>query len=158
MQAGTRRSGSTIGRAGALLAACCALACAGTGGMRGMQEDRAYQLGLASVERIDVKVMRRPVTVHVNVYGTLPDTCTEIEGTEQQRLGSSFDVTLATRRDSHSNCVSTPRPFEKRILLDVAFLPSGLYSVDVNGVQGSFQILEDLDLRRGPYPYPATSY
>ena len=147
MQAGTKRGRSAIGLAGALLAACCALACAGT---RGMKEDRAYQLGLARVERIDVKVMRRPVTVHVNVYGTLPDSCTEIEGTEQQRLGSSFDVTLATRRESRSGCVATPRPFERRISLDASNLPSGLYSVDVNGVKGDFQVLEDLDVRKPP--------
>jgi inhibitor of cysteine peptidase len=121
-----------------------------------MEQDRAYQLGLARVDRIDVKVLRRPVTVHVNVYGTLPDTCTEIEGMEQTRFGSGFDVTVATRRDTHADCISTPRPFEKRILLQVTNLPSGVYSVDVNGVQGTFQILEDLDLRRGPYPYPTT--
>jgi inhibitor of cysteine peptidase len=133
----------------AALAACFLAGCAGKSAM---EQDRAYQLGLARVERIDVKVMRRPVTVHVNVYGTLPDSCTEIEGTEQQRLGSGFDVTLATRRESRSGCVATPRPFEKRILLDVAFLPSGAYSVNVNGVQGSFQILEDLDLRRDGNP------
>ena len=108
-------------RLAAALATLIAVGCAGT---RGMEEDRAYQLGLASVERIDVKVMRRPVTVHLNVYGTLPDTCTEIEGSEQQRLGSGFDVTLATRRESRSGCVSTPRPFEKRILLEAWNMPA----------------------------------
>jgi hypothetical protein len=147
MQVGNGRGGSAIRLAGAALAACCALACAGN---RGMKEDRAYQLGLARVERIDVKVMRRPVSVHLNVYGTLPDSCTEIEGSEQQRLGSSFDVTLATRRESRSGCVATPRPFEKRILLDASFLPGGAYSVNVNGVLGSFQILEDLDVTKPP--------
>ena len=141
------RTGLAVALA-ALLAACA--------GKSPMEQDRAYQLGLARVDRIDVKVMRRPVTVHVNVYGTLPDTCTEIEGTEQNRFGSGFDVTVAIRRDTHADCISTPRPFERRILLQVTNLPSGVYSVNVNGVQGTFQILEDLDLRRGPYPYPST--
>jgi hypothetical protein len=148
MQAGTRRGGIEVGLAAALLAACAALACAGT---RGMKEDRAYQLGLARVERIDVKVMRRPVSVHLNVYGTLPDSCTQIGGSEQQRLGSSFDVTLATRRESRSGCVAASRPFEKRILLiDASNLTSGVYSVNVNGVKGDFQILEDLDVSKPP--------
>jgi inhibitor of cysteine peptidase len=140
-------------RLAAALAACFLAGCAGKSPM---EQDRAYQLALARVDRIDVKVLRRPITVHVDVYGTLPDTCTEIEGTEQTRFGSGFDVTVATRRDTHAECISTPRPFEKRILLQVTNLPSGVYSVDVNGVQGTFQILEDLDVRRGPYPYPTT--
>jgi inhibitor of cysteine peptidase len=151
-----RRKQRGLGRAGlaaVAIAASIAVACAG---MRGMEADRAYQLGLAQVERIDVRVMQRPIAVHVDVYGMLPDTCTKIEGSDQQRFGSGFDVTLATRRESREGCVEKPRPFEKRIMLQVANLPSGLYSVTVNGVQGSFQIVEDLDVRRGPYPYPST--
>jgi hypothetical protein len=138
-----------VGRTG-LVAALATSLLAGCAGKSAMEQDRAYQLGLARVERIDIKVMRRPVSVHVNVYGTLPDTCTEIEGTEQQRLGSGFDVTLATRRESRSGCVATPRPFERRISLDASNLSSGLYSVDVNGVKGDFQVLEDLDVRKPP--------
>jgi hypothetical protein len=154
MQSGKAAALERAGKlAVAIAAALIAAACAGKSAT---EVDRAYQLGLAQVDRIDVKVMRRPVTVHVDVYGTLPDTCTEIEGSEQQRLGSGFDVTLATRRASRSGCVATPRPFEKRILLHVANLPTGLYSVNVNGVFESFQIMEDLDVRRGPYPYPST--
>ena len=121
MQAGRKRSMRRAGLAAALATAI-AVGCAGT---RAMEEDRAYQLGLARVDRLDVKVMRRPVTVHLNVYGTLPDSCTEIEGSEQQRLGSSFDVTIATRRESRSGCVAASRPFEKRILLEVTNLTDG---------------------------------
>ena len=83
------------------------------------------------------------------MYGQLPDTCTELDRSRQERLGSGIDVTLTTRRESGPSCAAEPRPFERRILLDVAGLPPGLYFVSVNGVQGSFQIFEDLDPRDG---------
>ena len=124
------------------------VACAGT---RGIEADRPYQLGLASVDRIEVRVLaHRPPSVHVNVYGQLPDTCTKIEGSQQQRFGSGIDVTLTTRRESRADCVEERRPFDRRILLDVSGLGAGLYSVSVNGEQGSFQILENLDVRDPP--------
>jgi len=125
-----------------------ALACFGT---RGLEADRAYQQGLAAVDRIDVRVFsKRPVSASVSVFGQLPDTCTEIDRSHQERLGSGIDVTLTTRRESRSGCVAEPRHFERRILLDVVGLPAGLYFVSVNGVKGSFQIFEDLDVREPP--------
>jgi len=132
-------------RVGPAIAIAFAIACAG---MRALEADRAYQLGLARVDRIDVGALReRPVSVHVDVYGQLPDTCTELDRSRQERFGSGIDVTLTTRSESRPSCAAEPRPFERRILLDVAGLPPGLYFVSVNGVQGSFQIFENLDAR-----------
>ena len=128
-------------RVGPVIAITFAIACAGT---RALEADRAYQAELAAVERIDVKVFaERPVSVHVSVYGQLPDTCTELDRSRQERFGSGIDVTLTTRRESGPSCVAEPRPFHRQILLDVAGLPAGLYSVSVNGVRRSFQIFED---------------
>jgi inhibitor of cysteine peptidase len=116
----------------------------GCAGRSALEEDRAYQAGLASVERIEVTVFQeRPVSVHVSVYGQLPDSCTELDRSQQQRLGSGIDVTLTTRRESRTDCAAEPRPFERRILLDVVGLAPGLYSVEVNGVRESFQIFRD---------------
>jgi inhibitor of cysteine peptidase len=116
----------------------------GCAGGRALEADRAYQAGLAPVERIDVQVFpERPVSVHVSVYGQLPDSCTELDRSRQQRLGSSIEVTLTTRRESVPDCSAEPRPYQRRILLDVVGLPAGLYFVDVNGVRESFQIFQD---------------
>jgi len=129
-----------------------AVAC---GGMRALEADRAYQVGLAAVERVEVHVFsQRPPSAHVSVYGQLPDICTKLDRSRQDRLGSSIDVTLTTRHDSGPDCAAEPRPFEQRILLDVVGLPAGLYVVTVNGVQASFQILEDLGSRGVPHPFP----
>ena len=85
-------------RVGPAIAIAFAIACAGT---RAPEVDRAYQAGLAPVERIDVQVFsERPVSVHVRVYGQLPDTCTALDRSRQERLGSGIDVTLTTRRES----------------------------------------------------------
>jgi inhibitor of cysteine peptidase len=139
--------------AGLSIAIAFAVACAGS---RALEADRAYQLGLASVERIDVSVMmKRPASVHVNAFGTLPDSCTEIERSQQERFGSQINVMLSTRRESRAGCVAEARPFERRILLDVVGLPAGVYSVTVNGVQGSFHITKDLDAWR---PWEKWSY
>jgi len=139
--------------AGLTIAIAFAVACAGS---RALEADRAYQLGLASVERIDVSVMmKRPASVHVNAFGTLPDSCTEIERSQQERFGSQINVMLSTRRESRAGCVAEARPFERRILLDVVGLPAGVYSVTVNGVQGSFHITKDLDAWR---PWDKWSY
>ncbi len=144
---GSKQRGRMRG-GGVAIAIAFAVACAGT---RTLEADRAYQLGLASVDRIEVRVLsHRPASVHVNVYGQLPDTCTKIQGSQQKRLGSGIDVTLTTRRESRAGCVAEPRPFERRVLLDAAGLSAGIYSVSVNGEQGSFQILEDLDVRDPP--------
>ena len=124
-------------RVGSIIAI--AFACAGT-----PETDRPYQAGLAPVERIDVQVFpERPVSVHVSVYGHLPDTCTALDRSRQERLGSGIDVTLTTRRESGPSCAPEPRPFQRKILLDVIGLPPGLYFVSVNGVRESFQIFED---------------
>jgi inhibitor of cysteine peptidase len=118
-----------------------ALGCAG---LRGMEEDRAYQAGLAAVERIDVREQRgRPALVAVTAYGELPDACTTLDRVRQERRGSGIDLTLTTRRDSGASCAATPQPFIKTIQLMVDGFTPGIYFVTVNGVQGSFQVFDD---------------
>jgi inhibitor of cysteine peptidase len=124
--------------------AACGLFAAACAGSRALEADRAYQAGVAQVERIAVDASKRPPSrVHVEAFGTLPDACTEIDRVRQRREGAGVDVTLTTRREARS-CEAAPRPFQRSILLDVSGLPPGLYFVDVNGVRGTFQIFEDL--------------
>jgi inhibitor of cysteine peptidase len=145
--AGRKRRGS-MRRVGLTLAIGFAIGCAGN---RAIEADRAYQLGLASVDRIDVRVLtNRPASVHVNAFGTLADSCTELERSHQEHFGSRIEVTLSTRRESRAGCEASPRPFERRILLDVVDFAPGVYTVTVNGVQGTFQITLDSEVRRPP--------
>ena len=125
----------------ALGIALAAVACAGG---RAFEADRAYEAGVAVVERIDVNVHpERPVSADVSVVGQLPDACTLIHRAQQERRMSGIAVTLTTRRESGARCVAEPRPFQRTIPLDIHGLPPGLYFVSVNGVQSTFQIFED---------------
>ncbi len=120
------------------LAVAIALGCSG---MRAMEEDRAYQAGVAEVARIDVREHREPpVAVAVTAYGQLPDACTQLDRVRQDRHGSGIDVTLTTRRESGAACAAAPQPFIKTFQLMVDGFAPGLYFVTVNGVQGNFQI------------------
>jgi inhibitor of cysteine peptidase len=118
------------------------LACAGP---RALEADRPYEAGLASVERIDVHASTgEPVSVRVDAAGTLPDACTTIDRVRQERRGSGVSVSITTRREFGASCAAQPRPFRQAVLLDIVGLAPGLYFVEVNGVEGTFQIYEDL--------------
>jgi inhibitor of cysteine peptidase len=120
----------------------------GCAGPRALEADRAYQAGVAKVDRIEVRVHDEPpVAVFVTAHGMLPDGCTEIDRTLQERHASGIDVRLTTRRESVAGCAASARPFERAILLDVQGYPTGLYFVNVNGVQETFQVIEDLGAR-----------
>jgi hypothetical protein len=121
------------------------VACAGA---REFNADRAYEAGVAAVERLDVSVRReRPVAVDVSVTGQLPDACTLIHRVHQERRVTGIEVTLTTRREAGARCPAGPRPFQRMLSLDVHGLPAGLYFVSVNGVSTTFQIFDDSAVR-----------
>jgi hypothetical protein len=120
-----------------------ALACA-CAGRSALERDRAYEAGVASVERLDVSARReRPVAVDVTIFGQLPDACTLIHRAQQEQLSTGVTVTLTTRRESGASCPPEPRAFQHTLSLDVHGLPPGLYFVSVNGVSSTFQIYAD---------------
>ena len=122
-------------------------ACAGN---RAYEADRAYEAGVAAVESIDVTAHReRPVSVAVTASGTLPDACTLIHRTQQERSTSGITVTITTRRESGANCPPEPQPFQRTFSLEIQGMPPGLYFVSVNGVAGTFQLYEDQLDRNG---------
>jgi hypothetical protein len=98
-------------------------------------------LGLATVEEIDILTLESfPVQVFIIASGYLPNPCTEIYQITQEREGNTFFITIETYC-SQEVCIQVIAPFEEVIPLEVYGLPAGTYTVEVNGVQGSF-ILE----------------
>jgi hypothetical protein len=119
----------------------CLAACAGG---RAYEMDRAYEAGVATVDRLDVSVHReRPVSVDVTVSGQLPDACTLIHRAQQDRQTTGITVTLTTRREAGANCPAERRFFQRTLALDVQGMPPGLYFLSVNGVSTTFQIYAD---------------
>jgi hypothetical protein len=100
--------------------------------------------GLANVESIDILLLESfPVQVRVVARGNHPDGCTSIESVDQTRDERAFLVTIATFRPPDAICTQEIVPFEETIALDVLGLPAGAYSVDVNGISGTFELAVD---------------
>ena len=99
--------------------------------------------GLVSVDEIDILILESfPVQINVIARGNLPDPCTEISEVLQEREGNTFFITIKTYR-SPGFCIQVLAPFEETIPLEVYGLPAGTYTVDVNGVQATFDLEVD---------------
>jgi hypothetical protein len=114
---------------GALLGACA--------GDPTREADRPFTAGFAKVSRVDLAlVSTRPPRLRIEVSGSLPDVCTEIDRIDTRRLGSRIEITLETRRPFGAGCPPAETPFNRSIPL---MLPEEFrhYVVDVNGVSGT---------------------
>ena len=100
-------------------------------------------IGLASVDEIDILILESfPVQINVIASGNLPDPCTEVSEVLQEREGNTFFVTIKTYR-SPGFCIQILAPFEEIIPLEVYGLPASTYTVDVKGVQDTFDLEVD---------------
>lgn len=100
-------------------------------------------ISLAPVEEIKIVILESfPVQVQVIARGNLPDPCTEISEVLQEREGDTFLITIKTYR-SPGFCIQVLASFEEIIPLEVYGLPAGTYTVDVNGVQDTFDLEVD---------------
>jgi len=99
--------------------------------------------GLAPVDEIDILILEIfPVQINVIASGNLPDPCTEISEVIKEREGDTFFITIKTYR-SPGFCIQVIAPFEEIIPLEVYGLPAGTFTVNVNGVQGTFDLEVD---------------
>ncbi|MCJ7790784.1 MAG: hypothetical protein MUP69_11555 [Candidatus Atribacteria bacterium] len=97
-------------------------------------------IGLATVEEIDILTLESfPVQIFVIASGYLPDPCTKISEVLQEIEGNAFFITIETYR-SPGFCIQVLAPFEEVIPLYVYGLPAGTYTVEVNGIQGTFDL------------------
>jgi hypothetical protein len=93
------------------------------------------------IDDVQVEVgVGSPIPVHVNLSGSLPDTCSQVEYAEIKQDGSNFMIKLSTIPGSGEDCVKDGLPFRMSIPLNVIGLPAGDYSVDVNGAVAGFTL------------------
>jgi len=96
------------------------------------------------VEQVEIVIMESfPVQAAAIVRGSLPDACTTITAVDVTRQDNLFKITLQAERPSGVGCAQVLTAFEQRVPLDVAGLPAGTYTVDVNGVQRAFTLEMD---------------
>ena len=95
----------------------------------------------ASVTDIDILfISSLPVQVRIIARGELADSCTEVGDITTSRSGDSFIITVMTQRPKDLICAAVIVPFEESIDLDVEDITVGTYTVEVNGVTGTFII------------------
>ncbi len=100
--------------------------------------------GEAVVEAIDILILESfPVQIQVLARGNLPDGCTEIDQILQERQDQTFTVTITAVCPADPLYTHALVPFEETFSLEVYGLPAGVYTVDINGVTGTFELAVD---------------
>jgi inhibitor of cysteine peptidase len=118
-------------------------------------DGKEYIYGTATVETVQVMTLESfPVQIHVVAEGYLPDGCTEINEIKTERADNNFNVNISTKRPKDAICTQAIVPFNETIPLDVQGLKAGNYTLNVNGVKGSFELAVDNILDEPPSSMP----
>lgn len=83
-----------------------------------------------------------PVGKTLILSGELANSCVYIDDVEQALEGNVFNISLITRVEE-GFCTEMLVPFEKAIELDVLGLPAGVYIINVDGQEISFELEQD---------------
>ena len=127
--------------------------CVGDGQNNTTEEEYTY--GMANVESIEILILESfPVQIHVIAEGYLPDGCTEIDKIKPEREGNTFNINITTKRPTDAMCTQAIENFTKTIPLEVQGLSAGNYTVNVNGITGSFELAIDNTLDGPTSPIP----
>lgn len=103
--------------------------------------DIEHILGEAHVDYVTIQVQESlPVQVSVHASGYLADGCTAIDQVLQERIDTTFIITITTKRPIDALCTQALVPFDEPFSLDGELLQPGVYTVIVNGVQSSFEL------------------
>jgi inhibitor of cysteine peptidase len=118
-------------------------------------DGKEYIYGTTAVETVQVMTLESfPVQIHVVAEGYLPDGCTEINEIKTERADNNFNVNISTKRPKDAICTQAIVPFNETIPLDVQGLKAGNYTLNVNGVKGSFELAVDNILDEPPSSMP----
>ncbi len=106
-----------------------------------------YVPELAKVEAIDIQMSTTfPVTVQVSVEGLLPTPCHQIDQIDTVYQDNTFNITLTTAFEppqKNDGCLLVLTPFEELIDLEVGGFQAGVYTVNVNGVSDTFELITE---------------
>ena len=106
-----------------------------------VQKPAEITTGEAPVGSIDIKLLESfPVQASVTIHGNLPDGCTQISHVVQTTDGYNIVLDVFTERPIRALCTQAVVPFEQTLPLDIDGLAAGTYSVNVNGVIGTFEL------------------
>ena len=75
---------------------------------------------------------------YVDIIGTLPDGCTEIDDIDHAYADATVEVTIITSRPEGRTCTQVITPFKETIRVETGNLYPGTYTVTVNSEVFSF--------------------
>lgn len=109
--------------------------------MKSEPSNPAMISGLAHVDKVVTTTLEvGPGIDKVTAEGTLPDSCTKIDKVSMERKGNHFKVTITTARPANKMCAQMISPFQQSISFEDVGSEKGRYTVEVNGVSGSFEV------------------
>ncbi len=116
---------------------------------KGNNNTGKFIYGNATVESIEIMVLESfPVQIKVNARGYLLDGCTRIGEITKEKKDNTFFVNIKTARPADTFCTQSLVPFQEVIPLDVYGLKAGIYTVNVNGVNSTFELVTDNIIRQ----------
>lgn len=105
----------------------------------GASPTAAVETRLLQVERVEVRVAESfPPQVTAEFRGILPDGCSSLGPTSQERQGNTILVTVTTLR-SGEICTQVIQIVDQQVRLQGDF-PAGSYVVRVNGMEARFTL------------------
>lgn len=88
-----------------------------------------------------------PVQSNIVVKGYVANNCVSITDIVESRQEKELQFELITTRQPGNNCVKQKQNFEEIIPINTAGLKSGFYTVKVNDVAKSFELIVDNIIR-----------
>lgn len=99
------------------------------------------------IDQIDIQILDSfPIQVQVLVKGKLSNPCQTIDQIQVVRQDNTFNITITTVTNSpppDMDCPDMLVPFEEVIPLDVIGLKAGIYTVNVNNISDTFELIGD---------------
>lgn len=98
---------------------------------------------LAQIDNMTIETISGfPVQKVLVLKGNLLNGCKYLNDPQVIRDGSTFFVNLTVREEGEV-CTEALVPYERNIALDVVGLPSGVYIVNVNGKETTFELEQE---------------
>jgi len=96
------------------------------------------EIGPIQVDSVEVQVLESsPPRAAAHVQGVIGDGCSELHSVEQERSGSTVNLTILRERPLDAVCIQIARLYDDTIPLEGTF-PPGRYVLRVNSLETVF--------------------
>lgn len=98
----------------------------------------------ALIKNVDIHILESfPVQASVAIEGHLPNTCSTIDDVTIDRIDQTFTIQIPLLQQKQSSCVQKTQVINHVIPLDIVGLKAGIYTVKVNDIEKTFELVID---------------